>query len=327
MRNFLKYLIILTFTIGLFSCAKSPGGEPFIAQPESYITKNVIVVIMDGARYSETWGDTTLSHIPNMGVNFADKSVIITNFRNSGKTSTVPGHTAITTSYYQEIENNGSQLPDNPSFFQYWIKQTALDSTKAWVVATKDKLEVLANCENLDFKGKFMPANNCGVDGGGVGSGYRNDSLTFEVVKSVIDEHHPNLMLINFKEPDASGHTGNWENYLAGIESVDNYVYELWNIIQADEIYKDKTTLIVTNDHGRHLDGVSNGFIGHGDSCEGCRHIMFFAMGPDFKSGETINSFAELVDISKTTAELLGFDFPGGEGRVMTELFNSVIVK
>lgn len=320
-----SFLIIVLF--GLISCAKTPEGEPYIPPLEDYITENVIVVIMDGARYSETWGDPTLAHIPNMGINLADESVVISKFYNNGVTSTVPGHTAITTAYYQNITNDGNQLPDNPSIFQYWTDQTGMDSTKAWVITSKDKLQVLANCEDENFKEKYMPSNNCGVDGKGVGSGYRSDSLTFNVVKSVIDEHHPNLMLINFKQPDAFGHTGNWENYLAGIESVDNYVYELWNIIQADEIYKDKTTLIVTNDHGRHLDGVSSGFKGHGDDCEGCRHIMFFGIGPDFKAGEILNTHTEQVDIPKTIAALLEFHFLYGEGRVMTELFVPKIVE
>lgn len=316
----IKKIAIAIVLITLVSCDKNTIEEP-PPIPLALLTKNVFVVIMDGARYSETWGDPTLSHIPNMGINLADESVVISNFYNNGVTTTVPGHTAITTSYYQEIINNGTQLPDKPSFFQYWLDQGISDSTKAWIITSKDKLQVLANCEDTDFKGNFMPANNCGIDGGGVGSGYRDDSLTFIVVKSVIEDYHPNLMLINFKEPDASGHTGNWENYLAGIKSVDNYVFELWNLIQSDEVYKDETTLIVTNDHGRHLDGVSSGFVGHGDDCEGCRHIMFFAIGPDFKAGKTFDSSAEQIDIPKTIAALLGFNFPGGEGRVMAELF------
>ncbi len=324
MKDLLRITIVLTIGLIILStCDKTAVDEPSTPPPtvKGYQTENVIVVIMDGARYSETWGDSTFEHIPNMGINFADESVVITNFYNNGITTTVPGHTSITTSYYQSITNNGSQLPDNPSIFQYWINETGLDSIKAWIITSKDKLEVLANCEDEEYKGKYMPANNCGVDGGGVGNGYRDDSLTYQVVKSVIESYHPHLMLINFKEPDASGHTGIWENYLAGIERIDNYVYDLWSIIQADEIYKDKTTLIVTNDHGRHLDGVSNGFKGHGDDCEGCRHIMFFAMGPDFKAGETFDLFAEQVDIPKTIAVLLNFDFPNGEGRVISELF------
>jgi hypothetical protein len=315
----LSKFILLIGIAGILSCGKSPEKEPSL--PAGLKTKNVVVVIMDGARYSETWGDSTLENIPKMGIELASESVVLTNFYNNGETRTVPGHTAITSTYYQSIENNGSQIPDNPSFLQYWIKEKEADSTKAWVITSKDKLQVLANCENPDFKDKYMPANNCGVNGAGVGSGYRKDSLTFEAIKTVLNNYHPQLLLINFKEPDVSGHSGIWENYLAGIKSVDNYVYELWNILQADAVYKDKTTLIVTNDHGRHLDTIANGFKGHGDGCEGCRHIMFFAMGPDFKNGDTIDLAAEQVDIPKTIAKLLDFDFPEGEGRVLDELF------
>ena len=314
----LNKFILFTGLILIISCTKTPKSEP---DAPLLITKNVIVVIMDGARYSETWGDSTFSNIPKMGIALASESVVLTNFYNNGETWTVPGHTAITTSYYQSISNNGAQLPDNPSYIQYWIKEKKADSTKAWIITSKDKLQVLANCENLDFKGKYMPANNCGVGGAGVGSGYRKDSLTFDVVKSVLTDYHPNLMLINFRQPDVSGHAGNWENYLAGIKSVDQYVFELWNILQSDEEYKDKTTLMVTNDHGRHLDGISSGYKGHGDGCEGCRHIMFFAMGPDFQNELISRDTAEQVDISITIAKLMNFNFYDGEGRVLEELF------
>ena len=322
-RTLLFKKILLLGFISLVSCAKSLGGEPSVPTPipAGLLTKNVIVVIMDGARYSETWGDSTLANIPKMGVSLADQSVVLSDFYNNGTTTTVPGHTAITTSYYQSIANNGTQTPDNPSYLQYWIQEKELDSTKAWIVTSKDKLQVLANSKNPDYKDKFTPANNCGVNGGGVGSGYRIDSLTFKAVKSVLTDYHPNLMLINFKEPDASGHSGNWDKYLAGIKSVDQYVFELWNILQSDTVYKDKTTLIVTNDHGRHLDGVSSGFKGHGDGCEGCRHIMFFAMGPDFVNGAISDQSAEQIDIPLTIANLMGFNFPEGEGRVLEELF------
>ena len=53
---------------------------------------------------------------------------------------------------------------------------------------------------------------------------------------------------------------------------------------------------------------------------------MFFAIGPDFKAGETFDLPAEQIDIPKTIAELLGFNFPGSDGRVMSELFSSIIV-
>ena len=58
--------------------------------------------------------------------------------------------------------------------------------------------------------------------------------------------------------------------------------------------------MIVTNDHGRH----SGYFKKHGDKCIGCKHIFFFAYGPDFKSITNIKEF----NISATISHLLSFE-------------------
>ena len=79
--------------------------------------------------------------------------------------------------------------------------------------------------------------------------------------------------------------------------------------------------MFITNDHGRHLDGKKDGFISHGDCCEGCRRIICLAYGPDFKKGVISDLQRELIDIPVTIGELLDFDIPKSKGKVMTELF------
>jgi arylsulfatase A-like enzyme len=110
-------------------------------------------------------------------------------------------------------------------------------------------------------------------------------------------------------------------NYLNGIHSSDEYIYQVWNFIQTSPIYKDKTTLFVTNDHGRHPDGTADGFVSHGDACSGCRHIMFYAFGPDFKQNVVLSRPRELIDINATILELLGISGVYSDGEVMRELF------
>jgi arylsulfatase A-like enzyme len=87
-------------------------------------------------------------------------------------------------------------------------------------------------------------------------------------------------------------------------------------------VYRNKTTLFITNDHGRHLDGVKNGFVNHGDNCEGCRRIYLVAIGPDFKANTVVKHPYELIDISKTIAHMLNFSIPTSEGKVIKELVN-----
>jgi hypothetical protein len=308
-------LLISIFIATLVSCRK----DPTISQ---YRTKNVFIIVMDGARYSETWGDPVHQYIPHLSNNFAPNGIASTRFYNDGPTYTASGHVAITTGHYQEINNGGAETPEHPSVFQYWLKATGKDSTAAWIIASKDKLAVLSDCLDEKWNGYYNPSTNCGINGAGVGSGYRDDSTTFEKAKEIITLHHPNLVLLNFREPDFSGHQNNWPAYLQGISDVDQYCYELWNFVQADSLYAGTTTFFITNDHGRHLDTISPGFSGHGDGCEGCRHINLFAIGPDFKTNYVMDEKYGLIDIPHTAAALFGFRFSTGQGVVMEELFN-----
>lgn len=284
-----------------------------------YITENVIILVIDGPRISETFGDTSYQYIPNLAQVLAPKGVLLKNFRNNGPTYTNAGHTAITTGVYQKINNSGMELPKNPSLFQYFLKEKNLSKEMAWVIASKGKLSVLGNTKNRDWKNKNLPSVHCGIDGSGLG--YTADEKNFEDAKRILSQHHPKLTLINLLEVDVCGHANLWDRYLDAIRKTDQTALELWNFIENDSIYKGKTTLFITNDHGRHLDGRRDGFISHGDNCEGCRSIYLVALGPDFKKNVSLPNRYEQIDISSTIAEMLHFNFPVSKGKVMTDIF------
>lgn len=302
--------LLVSFTQDVFE--KDPVSK-------KYKTEYVIVLVIDGPRMTETFGDTSFKYIPNLARIIAPQGVLLKNFRNNGVTHTNPGHTAITTGVYQKVKNDGSELPKNPSMFQYYLKQMELDSTQAWVIASKGKLNILANTKNKKWKNKYKPSQYCGVNG--VGMGYAGDKATWKEAQIILKKHHPKLTLINLLEVDATAHQNLWDKYLLGIKNTDQTALELWDFIQSDSIYKDKTTLFITNDHGRHLDGHADGFVSHGDNCEGCRSIYLIALGPDFKTNTILPNQYEQLDISKTISELLHFDFPVTKGKVMTDLF------
>jgi hypothetical protein len=276
-------------------------------------TRNVIVIVVDGARYSETWGDSTHQYIPNL-YSLRSQGVLLNNFRNKGITLTNPGHTAISTGNYESIENYGSQRPTFPSMFQAFLKTSGQPADRAWLITSKEKLNILANCKQEGWTDKYVPSNDCGP-------GYRSDDTTYAHASNVMKKYHPNLMLINLKDPDVGGHANNWKAYIKGIQTSDAQIKGLYDLIQSDPIYKDKTTIIVTNDHGRNTDGVADGFITHGCGCEGCTHIEFFAIGPDFKKGVALDTPYEQIDISQTVAKLLNFKMEYSKGKVMTEIF------
>ena len=294
-------------------CKKDPEIPP-------YKTKHVIIVVMDGARYQETFGNGELTYIPNMA-QMALKGSVCTNFHNPTYTFTNGGHAAMTTGVDEYINNSGYQFPTNPSIFQYYRRAFNAPQTKTWVVSSKDKLFVLSNCDNAadsSWDNQFTACYDCGING--PFTGYRQDSTTFNHAMNILNVQHPDLMLVNFKEPDASGHANSWNGYLNGIITVDGYIKQIWDFIESDPYYAGTTTMFVTNDHGRHDDGHLDGFVSHGDNCEGCKHVMLLAMGPDFKENFTCDESYVLCDIAKTTSQLLMFPMPTGTGRVMTKI-------
>jgi predicted AlkP superfamily pyrophosphatase or phosphodiesterase len=290
-----------------------------IVLSQEFKSEYTIIVVIDGPRYTETFGDSSCKYIPNMGKNLVKEGVLYTNFRNNGPTFTISGHTAMTTGVYQSISNAGKKLPDNPSIFQYYIKEKNRDKSDAYVVASKGKLEVLGNTTDKDWWNCYMPMTYCGVNG--QSTEYAGDLQTTNKVYELLNGKTPHLMLVNLLAVDSYGHANNWDQYLASLQKCDAIVYNLWQYIQENPKFKDKTTLFITNDHGRHLDGHKDGFVNHGDKCEGCTHISLLAMGPDFKKGVVVTKERELIDISKTIALLMKFNMPSSKGEVMEELF------
>jgi hypothetical protein len=320
-KHLIRFYLFTLFLITGISLSKiSAQDTSLVLTRKKYLTEKVIILVVDGPRYSETWGDKTHKYIPHMANEMAKSGVICTNFYNDGYTYTTSGHTALCTGVRQELENSkGTDLPQFPSIFQQYLKQTGKPSTKAWVITSKDKLFILGNCANPAWNNKYNPSTDCGKNGSL--SGYRKDSITFNRVMNVLKKDQPDLLLVNFKEPDGAGHANNWPEYLKGIVDTDSLVWEVWKFIQTDPYYKDKTSLFITNDHGRHSDGWKDGFVNHGDDCDGCRHINLFAFGPDFKRDYILDKHCIQVDVPSTVAELLEFPLPDSQGKVIKKLF------
>lgn len=297
----------------IYSCTGDQVAE------RSYQTENVVIVVIDGPRYSESWGQTGRPNVRYMDSVMAPVGCTHSYFYNLGETWTTNGHTALTTGIYQSINNTGGEYPQNPGIFQHYLKKHPNESNLVWLITSKDKLQVLSDCKDPKWKNKYIASTDCGVNG--LGTGYRHDSITFKRVMYTLDVRKPKVLFVNFREPDFSGHKSDWNGYIRGIQQTDSMVHEIWKFIENDPYYQGKTAMFITNDHGRHLDGVSNGYVSHGCNCEGCRRIHLWSFGPDFKQGTCLNQAAELIDVNATIGELLQLHSLKSNGRVLWELF------
>lgn len=137
----------------------------------------------------------------------------------------------------------------------------------------------------------------------------------------------PKLVYAILPHVDSVGHSGDYKKYTESISHADELIWKIWQQIQFNPDYKDKTTLIITTDHGRHTEGVRDGFKSHGDSCEGCRHTYCVMIGPDVKKGFVYQDECFQVDIVPTVGELLGFATPACDGSSLTKALVDRLVK
>ncbi|MDX1349445.1 MAG: sulfatase [Putridiphycobacter sp.] len=305
-------LVVLVFSITSFNRSHS-------VKKNKYKTKHVIILVLDGPRWSETYGDSTFKNVSRQHEVLIPQGVFFNNFSNDGPTYTNSGHTALTTGIYQRVENTGKELPKKPSIFQYYLKQYKADKRKAWVMTSKGKLDILAYTKDKDWERKYYPSSYCGTKGSG--TGYPNDVKMFNIFVDLLKTHRPAITLINLLEIDAWAHQKRWDRYISSLKQNDSLAVELWRVIQSDSLMKDQTTLFITNDHGRHLDHVKDGYVSHGDRCSGCTKISLIGLGPDFKSGVSIDNPRHLLDVNATAAELLHIDMPTAKGEVIWEMF------
>ncbi len=306
---------------------------------DHYQTDFVIIAIIDGIRYTESWGHPTHEYIPRMANDMAPKGVINTQFFNDGECFTSPSHASILTGVYQSMDNEGLTASPQSSIMHHFLKTTGKENTKAFVISPKDKLATLAETSEEGWGDSFNPATYCGIDGSGFVSGtgehYWDDVSIFDNALDTITKYHPEILLFNLFQADRSGHDNDWWAYIDALKATDEYFYQLWELIQSDSVYKDRTTLFITNDHGRHDDDQPDPFQNHGvdcgddtdcdrlNTCDGCSHIFLYAYGPDFKEGVEVNTQRGLINIAPTVEELLEFDSPHSKAEVMTELFKN----
>jgi hypothetical protein len=90
-RAFWEALFHLRTNSPLHRVTKLPQTPVEVVQPPKDTTENSIIVVMDGPRYSQTWGDTSHQYIPHMFNDMAPFGVVYSNFRNRGETNTTNG--------------------------------------------------------------------------------------------------------------------------------------------------------------------------------------------------------------------------------------------
>lgn len=143
----------------------------------------------------------------------------------------------------------------------------------------------------------------------------RYDFFTFEGAKECLKRHQPRVLYVSFGETDDWAHEGRYDLYLESARRTDEYIRQLWETAQAIPEFRDKTTLIVTTDHGRG-DGRES-WKSHSSDIPGSEQIWIAAYGAGVRTAGIRRDVAVTQSqVAATVAELLGHDYASTDERI-----------
>lgn len=138
----------------------------------------------------------------------------------------------------------------------------------------------------------------------------RPDFLTHNFALEYLKREHPRVVYISYGETDDFAHDGSYNRYLDAAHATDGMWAELWDFLQNDPVYRGKTSLIITTDHGRG-DSPMEEWKSHGKIYKGSDAIWIAVIGPDTPKLGMVTRQQQLYQnqIAKTAAALLGLDY------------------
>lgn len=151
----------------------------------------------------------------------------------------------------------------------------------------------------------------------------RLDAFTHHFALEHIKKTLPRFVYIAYGETDDFAHNGKYDAYLKSARQTDAFIEELWTFVQQHGFYKNKTTFVITTDHGRGTDPLDT-WRSHGTSIEGADEIWVAVLGPDTPAiGEVSECELYTNQVAKTAARFIGIDYANEKpvGEIISSAF------
>ncbi|MEX2234153.1 MAG: alkaline phosphatase family protein [Cyclobacteriaceae bacterium] len=138
----------------------------------------------------------------------------------------------------------------------------------------------------------------------------RLDAFTHYFALEHLRKKQPRVIYIAYGETDDFAHGGKYDEYLKSAHRTDQFIKDLWVWTQSQKNYKDKTTFLITTDHGRGTHPVET-WRSHGDEIRGAGQIWFAVIGPDTPPTGEQKTSGQLYQnqVAKTAAAFLRVEY------------------
>ena len=149
----------------------------------------------------------------------------------------------------------------------------------------------------------------------------RNDAFTHQYAIYYLRREKPRFLYIGYGETDDFAHDGKYDEYILAAHRTDQFIQEIWDMVQSTNGYRDNTVLFVTVDHGRGEEPIetwmhhASGFSNSGqykNSVEGSEAVWMAAIGPGIATAGLIETGGNCLTsnrIAATLLEVLGEDY------------------
>jgi len=135
-----------------------------------------------------------------------------------------------------------------------------------------------------------------------------NDVLSFRMAQDFLVRQQPRVLWLALVNSDDWAHADRYDRYLEYLHLADSLLGELWQTLQSLDAYRDRTTLIVTTDHGRGVQGSD--WAEHDISIPGSDDIWLAVVGPDTPNRGEVTEAGTLYQgqVAATLLQFLGLD-------------------
>ena len=299
---------------------------------------NIIIVTLVGVRNSETIDDPLHQYIPNIW-NLRCEGTLYANLEVKNCEFHMPSVQAINTGDNYDATWGILQ----PTFFHYVKKKYNLPQYKLWMIGHWFKFS-----SSLAFSSNSLDRNApCALTALQPDEDYKNhalmrilsiqekdyilkkrigiessvtkwpvwDSLSkiyHIITMKILRIYKPKLIHYLLGGPECA-HYGSYARYVISVKDADEQISELWDFINKDPSYKDKTYLFINVDHSR--DAY---YMHHNNSYE---PVWLYVSGPHIKRNVKIDRPIKHSDIFATVAFLMNVKTHKTDGKVLFDCF------
>lgn len=282
---------ILLLPVFLLSMGSDISGE--------YKAKNVFIVVGDQFRHDESFGDRTHQNVPHLWNDMLPNgSSCVTFYGNPSYMVLV--HLAILTGSWKDLRRaNPEENPDQPTMFEYYRKGLGKDQKSCYYITSKQQFDFMGYSNHEEYGEDYGATEEYTKE-------KHNDDELCTKLFAYMKANHPNLVFVilgGAKSFNKKQVPAEMVSYRAQLKQMDANVYKIWQEIQNDPVYKDKTDLFFLNDHGDILLQEDCD-----DECK--RYLVMVALGPDIKKKFTTENKWRQVNVCATVGKILGFPTP-----------------